>query len=192
MGRKREDIFRSDIVDEIYDKLQNENFSRRRIVVLEFSSYFELYLWKWLDFNHENPPSIGHIMSCLVMINEKIHQNIPIWSFIAENDPQEKFAPMFERVLDLALDTKIHVRERTCILQFLIHCFQALEQDFVRENCLKLTMPTCWWHLNPTYRESLLANNARLQKTWKKIVKKYTKPKSNMAKHRARFHEYDA
>merc|ERR1719181_137905 len=79
------------------------------------------------------------------------------------------------------------LREKTFFLQFLINCFQSLEQDFVRECCLKLTGLQSWFHLNDLHREKLLSQNKKLPAFWKKVQKKYTEPKTTGARHERNF-----
>jgi len=66
-------------------------------------------------------------------------------------------------------------------LQFLINCFQSLEQDFVRDCCLRLTGLQSWFHLNELHREKLLTQNKKLPAFWKKVQKKYAEPKTTAA-----------
>merc|ERR1711904_644039 len=99
----------------------------------------------------------------------------------------EKFASFFEKFLYLWSVDRLNMRERAMYLQFLIHCFQSLEQEFVRECCLKLTGLQSWFHLNPLHRDKLLKSNKKLPAFWKKVQKKYSEPKTNFAKHERNF-----
>merc|ERR1719399_598549 len=90
-------------------------------------------------------------------------------------------------MLDLWQGGTLIMREKTIFLQFLINCFQSLEQEFVRECCLRLTGLQSWFHLNDLHREKLLAANKKLPAFWKKVKKKYAEPKTTQARHERNF-----
>lgn len=44
-------------------------------MVLEFSQYLEKYLWP----NYKPDSSIAHIMSIVIMVNEKFRERVQVW-----------------------------------------------------------------------------------------------------------------
>eukprot|EP00913_Durusdinium_trenchii_P020871 g19609.t1 len=72
-------------------------------------------------------------------------------------------------MLELWTSGKLTLREKSHVLQFLINCFQSLEQEFVRDCCLRLTGLQSWFHLNDLHREKLLSINKKLPAFWKKL-----------------------
>lgn len=52
------------------------SFSVRRIMMLEFSQYLENYLWPHYTAGEA---SQAHMMSIIVMINEKFRERVPAW-----------------------------------------------------------------------------------------------------------------
>lgn len=51
------------------------SFSIRRIMVLEFSQYLENFLWP----NYKPGASVAHIMSIVIMVNEKFRERVQVW-----------------------------------------------------------------------------------------------------------------
>ena len=79
------------------------------------------------------------------MINEKVRESVSAWSFLEAGGGD--FAALFRRVSALldpttaatpaaASSRPLRVRERCWLLRFLIHCFQSLERDEVRQVCV--------------------------------------------------------
>jgi len=61
--------------------------SLKRVMLLELSQYMELYLWPNFDAAKS---SYEHIMSVLLLINEKFRENVPAWGiFSADKVPTE-------------------------------------------------------------------------------------------------------
>ena len=54
--------------------------SLKRVMLLELSQYMELYLWPNFD---AAKASYEHIMSILLLINEKFRENVPAWGIFA-------------------------------------------------------------------------------------------------------------
>lgn len=57
------------------------SFSIRRIMVLEFSQYLENYLWP----NYKPGASIAHVLSIVIMLNEKFRERVQAWQVSTEN-----------------------------------------------------------------------------------------------------------
>lgn len=104
-------------------------------MLLEFSQYLENYLWP--NFKSDNT-SVPHIMSIVLMVNEKFRERVPAWSPFQKNP--EQFPKFFERIMDLSLcdDSTVNLREQTALLVFLDHCFTSMEIDLVRCQIQKL------------------------------------------------------
>lgn len=59
------------------------------------------------------------------------------------------------------------------VLIFMIHCFQSLENELVRTECLKLVTIGIWSHLaHQAKREEFFAEYPNLQKLWNSSNKK--------------------
>mmetsp|Transcript_116029 Transcript_116029/g.248051 ORF Transcript_116029/g.248051 Transcript_116029/m.248051 type:complete len:1554 (+) Transcript_116029:41-4702(+) len=171
------------VVDSIYAALKKSNFDNTQVMSLEFNSYLERFLWPFFDMEKA---SDAHVLSIGLLINEKVRDgNVSAWDSIAIH--RGHFAGFFERVLRLWKSESLSLREKTYVLQFLINCFQSLEQDFVRECCLKLTGLQSWFHLNDLHREKLLSLNKKLPAFWKKVQKKYAEPKTDFARYERNF-----
>lgn len=138
-------------------------------MVLEYSNYFERYLWANVKVGEKS--SSKHILSCVAMVNEKFRENVPCWHIMRPT--AKKFPVFLEQVLQLTADESLNVKEQTQLLQFLIHCFSSLEQDFVRSAVIKLTSLPSWFHVNPLHRDRLLLANPTLANVWKKVSKKF-------------------
>merc|ERR1712159_812192 len=68
----------------------------KKVILLENTHYLENYLWPNFDYEKSSPE---HILTIILIINEKIRQNLPVWSGIdVEKNVFERF---FLRVLSL-------------------------------------------------------------------------------------------
>jgi intron-binding protein aquarius len=125
-------------------------------------------------------------MSIVLMINEKFKEHIPPWSLF-QYDP-EKFSVFFERVLEICIEpvqmsSRSNINERAVLLIFLIHCFNSLEVDLVRNEVQKLTSLGIWINLQPTRLEKELKDFPKLKKYWTSLKKKDTKlPEASLQK----------
>ena len=52
----------------------------KRVMLLELSQYMELYLWPNFD---PDKSSYEHVMSVLLLVNEKFRENVPAWGIFA-------------------------------------------------------------------------------------------------------------
>lgn len=162
-----------DLVPQIYIMLRVKRFDPKKVMVLEFSCYLEHYL---LPFLKADSPK-EHVLSIVLLVNEKFRENVPAWEAFSTH--AEKFPDFFLSVLKLRSDPDLTFLEKVQWLQFLINCFQSLEQDFVRASCLKVTNVQSWFHLNTPHRNSLLAKSDKLRKVWKAVAKRYATPKTD-------------
>lgn len=85
----------------------------------------------------------------------------------------EKFSLFFKRVIRLLTDAELSLLLSRSVLIFMIHCFQSLENDLVRTECLKLVTIGIWSHLaHQGKREEFLVDYPNLQKLWNSSNKK--------------------
>ncbi|CAK0902766.1 unnamed protein product [Prorocentrum cordatum] len=119
--------FQPEVVESIYKNLRSSNFNTSNLMALEFNSYLERYLWPFFEAGKS---STSHLLSIALLVNEKVRDgSVSAWDSIAVH--KAKFASYFECMLDLWKGGKASLREKTFLLQFLINCFQSLEQDSV-------------------------------------------------------------
>jgi len=51
------------------------SFAVHRVMLLEFSQYLENYLWP----NYSTDATDAHVLSVVVMVNEKFRERVPAW-----------------------------------------------------------------------------------------------------------------
>lgn len=96
--------------------------------MLEFSQYMENYLWP----NYKGgDASQAHMMSIVVMLNEKFRERVPAWDPFKKRSKQ--FPAFFQQVLEACLSEFSTLKEQTALLIFLNHCFNSMEVDLVRD-----------------------------------------------------------
>lgn len=63
----------------------------------------------------------------------------------------QQFGGFFRRVLQLALDEEgaLTLMEQSCVLTFLVHCFNSLEVDLIRQHTAPLYSFHIWDNLLP-------------------------------------------
>ena len=151
--------YNPDVVEEIYKTdIKGSNFSIKRIMMLEFSQYLENYLW--VNYKAETS-TLAHIMSILVIVNEKFRERVPAWTAF-QYRPAE-FTGFFHAVLRLSVAgvTEVSTVEQTRILIFLDHCFTSMEVDLVRTQVQRLVSLPMWICLLDSRREAELKVGAR-------------------------------
>ncbi|KFM82461.1 Intron-binding protein aquarius, partial [Stegodyphus mimosarum] len=159
--------FDSSIINDLYtDEILGSGFAIRRIMLLEFSQYLENYLWP----NYKDNASHAHMVSIVIMVNEKFRERVPAWE--AFKSKPEHFPQFFKQVLHSTLDEETSLRERTCLLVFLIHCFNSCEVEIIRDNIKKLVSLGIWTNILPERREQEFKKCTFLVKYWNKIKKK--------------------
>lgn len=135
-------------MDDIYLKeIQEHKNPTRRIVMLEFSQYFEKYLWP----NYKRSTAThAHLMSIVFMVNEKFRERVEVWPTF-EKLPEE-FPGFFRHCLELCLneDGKTQIREKTALLVFLNHCFNSMEVELCRSQIKRLISLSMWTCLQPS------------------------------------------
>ena len=81
IARAKPPAFSSKLVVDIYKKHLGGGHDKpaglKRIMLLELSQYLENYLWP--HFSAESA-SYEHIMSIVLLVNEKFRENVPAWT----------------------------------------------------------------------------------------------------------------
>ncbi|XP_048583484.1 RNA helicase aquarius-like [Nematostella vectensis] len=159
------------VIEQIYkEEIKGNKFSVRRLMLLEFSQYLERYLWP--SFN-AGKASLSHLLSIMVVVNEKFREGVPPWG-VFKSKPEE-FSGFFLRLLDVCLidDEKVlSFREHTIVLIFMIHLFNSLEMDLIRENVQHLVSIPMWRCLLPGRLEQELKSVPKYRKFWTHLKKK--------------------
>lgn len=137
-------------------------------MVLEFSQYLENYLWP----NYKPGASHSHVMSIVVMLNEKFREHVQVWQAFKKNS--EYFPDFFQRVLQACLEDELTVtlREQTSLLVFLNHCFNSMEETLCRDQVKRLVSLSMWISLQPARREQEFKACPKWRKYWRAIQRK--------------------
>ncbi|XP_075493440.1 uncharacterized protein LOC142531234 [Primulina tabacum] len=164
--------FSGELVKEIYYSELKVKGGRmpvplQRVMVLEVSQYLENYLWP--NFDPETA-SFEHVMSMILMVNEKFRENMAAW--ICFYNRKEMFKAFIERVLRLKEGRVLTVAEKTNYLLFMINAFQSLEDEIVSEKIMRLASLECWHSLSYGRFQMELCLNESLIKKWRRIAKR--------------------
>ncbi|WZZ55558.1 hypothetical protein YC2023_055665 [Brassica napus] len=141
--------FDPDVVKEIYAaELKVAGGGRKpvplqRVMVLEVSQYLENYLWPNFD---PEAASFEHVMSMILMINEKFRENVAAW--ICFHDREDLFKKFLQKVLRLKEGRGLTIAEKTNYLVFMINAFQSLEDGVVNKTVLSLAGLQSWHSLS--------------------------------------------
>ncbi|CAH4036922.1 unnamed protein product [Pieris brassicae] len=159
------------IVESIYQaEILGSNFSVRRIMMLEFSQYLENYLWPHYE---TGKASHAHMMSIIVMINEKFRERVPAWQALLKKP--DDFPGFFEQVLHASVaedHLSNNMREQTNLLLFLNHCFGSMEVQLCRDQVKRLVSLSMWISLQEGRRNQEFKNVPKWRKYWRAIQKK--------------------
>ena len=156
------------VIEEVYEDLKKTEFTIKRIMMLEFSQFLENYLWP----NLKEDSSREHVLSIVLIFNEKFRERVPAWPCVYKRP--ELFGHFFRRVLDISLaknEDGLTVREQTFVLLFLDHCFNSMEIGLVRDEVQKLMSLSMWVSLMPARRDAELKKIPKWRKYWKAIQK---------------------
>ena len=171
--RQTHQPFSSEVVDQIYNNdIKGSAFSIKRVMMLEFSQYLENFLWP----NYSpNTASLSHLMSIVVIVNEKFRERVPAWT--AFQLKPEEFSGFFHTVLSWAVADpgEISIGEQTKLVIFLDHCFCSMEVDLVRTQVQRLVSLPMWSCLLDARREAELKAIPKWKKYWKLLQKKDAK-----------------
>lgn len=175
-SKEEHEKFNFNVIEDIYvQDIKSSNFSIRRIMVLEFSQYLENYLWP----NYEPGASNAHILSIVIMINEKFRERVQVWQAFEKNS--DNFGAFFEQVLNLCLEEdtdKLSIKEQTALIVFINRCFNSMEEPLCRNQVKRLVSLSMWVSLQEARREFEFKRYPRWKKYWKAIQKK-EKPEMN-------------
>ncbi|XP_076053378.1 RNA helicase aquarius [Oratosquilla oratoria] len=117
------------VIEDIYEtEVKLTDFNIKRIVVLELSQYLENYVWP----NYSENASRAHVMSVVVLINEKFRERVPAWSSFEKHC--EPFPVFLHHLMNACLDNedKFTLKEQTCMVIFLNHLYNSIESDLIR------------------------------------------------------------
>ncbi|KAL0896755.1 hypothetical protein Bca101_080716 [Brassica carinata] len=173
-GELPEKPFDPEIVKEIYaTELKKVAGGRKpaplqRVMVLEVSQYLENYLWPNFD---PEAASFEHVMSMILMINEKFRENVAAW--ICFHDREDLFKKFLQKVLRLKEGRELTIAEKTNYLVFMINAFQSLEDGVVNETVLSLAGLQSWHSLSYGRFQMELCLQPDLIKKWKRSSKKW-------------------
>lgn len=165
--------FNPDIIVDIYnnDIIRHDSYIRN-IIMLEFSQFLENYLWP--NFFSAESSTHAHLMSIVVMANEKFRERVDVWAVFRKRP--EHFPVFFQKVLEKCLSddnlTPTVGREQTALILFLNHCFNSMEVEICREQTKKLVSLGMWACLQPKRREAELEAIPQWKRFWKKLQKK--------------------
>ncbi|ESW25025.1 hypothetical protein PHAVU_003G001700 [Phaseolus vulgaris] len=161
-----------DLVRKIYEtellvKEGSKPVPLQRVMILEVSQYLENYLWPHFD---PLTATFEHVMSIIIMVNEKFRENVAAWTCFHER--KDAFKGFLERVLRLKEGRELSIAEKTNYLVFMINAFQSLEDEVVSRTILRLASLKSWHSLSYGRFQMELCLNPGLSKKWKRMIKK--------------------
>ncbi|KAJ1819317.1 hypothetical protein LPJ60_003838 [Coemansia sp. RSA 2675] len=145
------------VVDIMRVHIVGKHYARSTLQSLERLQYFELYLWTNFASLDDSLVSDTHVMSMLLMINEKHQQGVIASLWATLKGPA--FGRLFDRVARIALGVlNTHgavglvdgLAARSVVVQFLIACFGSLETECVRSACMPVASLALWEHVDDT------------------------------------------
>ncbi|PKI38953.1 hypothetical protein CRG98_040661 [Punica granatum] len=156
-AEQKKEEFDPGLVKEIYEtellvKSGRKPVPLQRVMILEVSQYLENYLWPNFD---PEAATFEHVMSMIIMINEKFRENVAAW--ICFYDRKDVFKGFLERVLRLK---------------------ESLEDEIVSETVLRLGSLLSWHSLSYGRFQMELCLNPDLIKKWKRMIKREAKDAS--------------
>ena len=105
VARPKPPPFKPKLVLDIYKKhlggASEKPPGLKRTMLLELSQYLENYLWPHF---READASYEHIMSIVLIVNEKFRENVPAWSCFASRQVRTPFSciPLKHRAFSFA------------------------------------------------------------------------------------------
>ncbi|KAH7056430.1 aquarius, isoform CRA_c [Linnemannia elongata] len=157
------------LIERVYnDELVKNDYSVAKLALLEVSQYLEKYLWPHYDPSNT---STIHVLSIVLMINEKFRSRVGAWSAFEESP--EHFPALFEQVLRRCLQES-DLKLKRYLVVFMINCFQSLENPLIRSECMRLVSLSTWHSLvSEAKREVEFKEYPQLLKFWKHLEKKF-------------------
>ncbi|CAH1406700.1 unnamed protein product [Nezara viridula] len=177
--------FDPEIIEVIYQKeIKGTKFNIRRIMMLEVSQYLERYLWP----NYiTGVSSHNHMMSIVVMMNEKFRERVEAWTSIKK---QPEHADGFLRQMfhaSLEEDVKLSFLEKKTLILFLTNTFNSIEVELIREQIKRLVSLSSWSCLHQNRRIQELNKAPKWEKYYKKLMKKRKDESENDAEWERKF-----
>jgi intron-binding protein aquarius len=150
------------IVDQIFETELSEVSSTSRLHLLDLSNYLENYLWKF--FYADAPPS--HIVSIVIMLNEKYREGIDVSSLFSSSP--STFESFFQAVVKLShpLNDSLESQYRPSVILLLINIYKCLENSVVRQTCLKFLSLPIWNFLSKVRLSHELSSSVQLSRHW--------------------------
>eukprot|EP00026_Physarum_polycephalum_P000742 Phypoly_transcript_00743.p1 GENE.Phypoly_transcript_00743~~Phypoly_transcript_00743.p1 ORF type:complete len:1358 (+),score=249.61 Phypoly_transcript_00743:43-4116(+) len=157
--------FEAKVIDEIYEK-ELAQVNTQRVMMLELSHYLENYLWP--NFNSKS--NFQHVMSIIIMVNEKFRENVQAWDCF--HTREDVFPEFFARVLALNTDHKMTIHEKVYYILFLVNCFQSFEDQMVRQQTIKLVSYHLWFNMSEGRLAQELKPQPKLKRHFEALKKK--------------------
>lgn len=152
---------------------------KKNVMKLELEQYLEKILWPVYTAaaseNNQKVLSSKHLLLGIVaLVNEKFRERVAtVWATF-QSSPSSTFSRLFSEVTRLTLSTNspnLMIREKTSLLTFLIHCFNSVEIELVRNEIQKYISMPIWTCLSPRRLQAEFAKVPKLKKFWKKLEK---------------------
>ncbi|KAH6598803.1 hypothetical protein BASA61_002789 [Batrachochytrium salamandrivorans] len=167
------------------DHLVADGFPLRSVMVLEHLQFLPRYLLPNYCISDSDQPQTIHTLAIVLMINEMVRLRRPDPWAVFSND-ESKFSLLFSHVQHLLLspigpnsDGTVGLEEKRFLLIFLIHCFQSLEKQSVRSECLRITNISIWHGLiNESICEQRLAEAPERRALWERAEKRFKAAKA--------------
>ena len=160
--------FDPQVVESVYKKeIKGTNFNSSRIVVLELSQYLESYLWP----NYSHNASSTHMLSVIILVNQKFRERIPAWSSF-EKHPGP-FRVFFRHLTRALLDDSgaFSFTEQMHMIIFINHLYNSIECDLIREEIGN----TVSYHILTCLSKGQLDNVIKDVPAWNKALKRTAK-----------------
>ncbi|KAF2016247.1 DEAD helicases superfamily protein-like protein [Aaosphaeria arxii CBS 175.79] len=153
---------------ELWDELEQIDFTYASLLALENLQLLEKYLWPGFT---EDASNYHHLLLAL-MINVKRRENLTSWDHFSSK-PAE-FSAFFRRILSMTVDSSQPTKIRTQLLSFVIGAFQSLDSGLVRKECAPLVSISIWQNLHAdAAREQLFEKSPMLKKAWRAASKRF-------------------
>lgn len=173
-----------EIIEDIYQAdIKSTDFSTRRIVVLELSQYLENYVWP----NYSETASPAHLMSVVILINEKFRERVPAWSSF-ENHPGP-FVIFLRQLMKGCLDKTglFSIKEQMMMIIFLNHLYNSIECDLIRNEISH----TVSYNILSCLSEGQLQNVFKRFPNWSKALKRTARHKKKLEGEELQNFEFD-
>eukprot|EP01135_Chromosphaera_perkinsii_P000984 Nk52_evm10s155 gene=Nk52_evmTU10s155 len=121
--------------------------------------------------------SNAHVLSIVLMVNEKIRQKVNAWNCMNG----KAFLPFLHTVLELLTDRceELSLKEEIHLLKFLTNCVKSLEHEVVRKAVMRLFSIGLWRHVNSVRVESEAATHRLVKRSLKIYAKVEGKASDN-------------